>query len=164
MRSDRSPYFFLKKSKDPKVQCLLAKAENMSVKDVDELVDIKPDLKKAMLFIAQFGEQTRSVTSAELIATQMQNLHKNTNGPHTFDIFQFNGIDFFARCETGGLILIKTGTPFILDGDKIFIIHNWIDSKIIENKHILAQSKKISNGTFNDLNIIIQDLLNKMCK
>jgi hypothetical protein len=162
MRSDRSPYFFLKKSKDPKVQDLLAKAANMSVKEVDKLVDIKPDLKKAMLFIAQFGEQSKSATSADLIATQMQQLHKNTNGPHTFDIFQFNGGDFFAKCETGSSILITTGTPFILDGFKIFIVHNWIDSKTTD--HILSQSKKISNGTFNDLNIIIQNLHNKISK
>ena len=159
MRSDRNPYFFLKKSKDTKVKEWLAKAEMMAIDEIEKL-SIKPDLKKAMLFVATLGHQTRCTTTAELFADKMQAAQPKNNGPHVFDIFEYTGPDVFVKCMTGSHILINSGDMFIKDLQKVFIKHNWVSLTESSNFVINAYSKSSGAGTFDDLNKRIQLSLN----
>lgn len=160
MRSDRNPYFFLKKSKDAKIKEWLSKAETMSIEEI-ECLSIKPDVKKAMLFISEFGHQEKVMSTAELFADKMQKIHSNNNGLHIFDIFEYTGPDVFVKCKTGSHILINAGDNFIKDLSKVFIKHNWIDITEESNSIINSYSKAAGVGTFDDLNKKIQSVINK---
>lgn len=160
MRSDRNPYFFLKNSKDAKIKEWLSKAETMSIEEIESL-SIKPDVKKAMLFISEFGHQERGLTMAELFADKMQKMQPKNNGPHLFDICEYTGPDVFVKCKTGSHILINAGDIFIRHLSKVFIKHNWIDTTEESNSIINSYSKSSGVGTFDDLNKRIQSALNK---
>ena len=159
MRSDRNPYFFLKKSKDSKVKEWLEKAENMGIEEIESL-SLKPDLKKAMLFVATLGHQDRCTTTAELFADKMQAMQPKSNGPHLYDIFEYTGPDIFVKCMTGSHILINTGDLFIKDLQKVFIKHNWVNLIDAANSVINSHSRASGEGTFDDLNKRIQSTLN----
>ena len=159
MRSDRNPYFFLKKSKDSKVKEWLEKAENMGIEEIESL-SLNPDLKKAMLFVATLGHQDRCTTTAELFADKMQAIQPKSNGPHLYDIFEYTGPDVFVKCVTGSHILINTGDMFIKDLQKVFIKHNWVNLMEASNSVINSYSRVSGEGTFDDLNKRIQLALN----
>lgn len=154
MRSDRNPYFFLKKSRDPQVQQWLAQAEGMTSQQIEAL-NIKPDVKKAMLFVNRMGHQTRSATTAELLADHMQPV-TTTSQPMQFH--EYVGESVWVNVSARGQIQVEPGTLFALHADRIFIHHNWIALK--NNEKILEYSQNIGQGTPTDLNRLIQNKLN----
>lgn len=154
MRSDRNPYFFLKKSRDPQVQQWLAQAANMTVEQIQSL-NIKPDVKKAMLFVNVMGAQTRSQTTADLMADRMQAVSGTTTG--LMQLCEYTGAQIWV--STGrSQICVDTGTLFAVHQDRIFIHHNWIPLKA--NEKILQYSQNMGEGTQTDLNAMIQNKLN----
>jgi hypothetical protein len=150
MRSDRNPYFFLKKSRDPGVQALLSEANLMSETEIQAL-KIKPDLKKAMLFVKQFGDQVRTNTTAELIAEEMSRRSVPTL-QDTHEIWQYQGRDFLARSVRRGWIDIQPHDLFIRDRDRMFVRHNWCWFEPCVQK----QSHLVTEGSFQTLNQLIK--------
>jgi len=149
MRSDRNPYFILKNSKDPVVKSWLSKADEMSHTEIQGL-PIKPDLKKAMLFLKTFGDQNRSASTAELLATKMMATASDCSSEQK-EIWQYQGSTIWVRC---GRTSIETnaGDYFIKDQEKIFLKHNWIQSAEPSAQSVIAESVFVEFGDFTQLN------------
>ena len=151
MRSDRNPYYFLKKSKDPKIQHLLKEAETLKPQEILSM-SLKPDVKKAMLFVAEFGQQEKSQHTAELLAEQMA----KTSSPCENilkEIWQYQGPAVFVPVTSTSSIEILPNSYFIKDHKKIFINHNWLRLPASQ-KQIEASSAFHSLGSFQDLNVL----------
>lgn len=151
MRSDRNPYFFLKKSKDPSVQKLLKDAETLNV-DTIQKMNVKPDVKKAMMFIAELGQQEKSQHTAELLAEKMVSLSQPM-GNSLKEIWHYQGANVFVSVTPTSSIEVLTNSYFIKDQDKIFINHNWLRSQASQDQ-ILCNSIFHSVGSFQDLNLL----------
>jgi hypothetical protein len=141
MRSDRNPYFLLKKSKDPRVQQHLLMAENMSHQQIDQL-PIKPDLKKAMHFVRQFGRMDRSVSTADLI---VERATVAAQALPSYPIYHYQGptVELFLNKKNS---LIIDDFLFLRDADRIFVSHNWIDLELANNRCVLDRSVPIGIG------------------
>ena len=138
----------------------LSKAEELSKNEIEKL-QIKPDIKKAMLFIAKFGEQSKSMSTAELIADMMQTNTKPTNGPELYEIYEYTGTETFAKIGSTHM-LIDTGDLFLSDDTRIFIKHNW--AKKSENEQVMINKKQVYFGSFSDLNRLDQERISKKYK
>ena len=155
MRSDRNPYFLLKKSKNPEVQRLLSIAHTLTPEEILKATP-KPDLQKAMLFVKEFGDQNRSATVAEIVADKMAKSSLPSLTP-TFEVWQYYGESHPAKCERSGYIDILSGNLFMRDKNRIFIQHNWC----ILSPEILKNSKKIaSDKTHHDFNALLSEISN----
>ena len=127
MRSDRNPYFFLKKSKDPHVQHMLSEAPHMSMAQIDAL-KVKPDLRKAMHFVRVFGAPERSQTVADLSAHIMQQNHKPPPDP-LGTVYEYVGPPHELKIHTQGSRISHTWhmehDVFLLLQDRIWFNHTW---------------------------------------
>lgn len=155
MRSDRNPYFLYKKSRDPLIQQLLKDAETLSISQIEKM-SVKPDVKRAMLFVAQLGHQTKSDTTANLLAEKM--IEGSTAvAPDSWPIWQYLGEAKFAKCVSNGSVQIQCNDVFIQKQNQLFIQHIWCHI----DHDILSQSQSLGMGTFENLNVKIQEILNQ---
>ena len=153
MRSDRNPYFFLKKSQDPRVQEWLAQAAEMTGEEIQAL-SIKPDLKKAMMFVLAFGQQKKSDTTANFIADIMA-ARSNNPPPDSSEFWEYRGDERFVRCLSNGWVNLPTGTLFMRDQTRMFAQHIWCDL----SSEIWAASVRAGQGTHSDFNRLEQERL-----
>jgi len=158
MRSDRNPYFILKNSKDPVVKSWLGQAAELSHDEIQGL-SIKPDVKKAMLFLKTFGDQNRSASNAELLAAKMMATTSNS-APTQKEIWQYKGASRWVRCGRTS-IEANEGDYFIKDQEKIFLKHNWIKSTEPSAQAMTAESVFVEMGDFNHLNHLTKTHLNQ---
>jgi hypothetical protein len=128
------------------VQRLLKQAEHMTATEIHSLA-IKPDWKKAMLFVQQMEQQETSQTNAELLADLMCVKPAPLN---LFDIWQYHGSACWLLCNTSSIEL-RCGEYFLKNHNKIFCDHNWINLQ--KNKHasVMSNSKFVQKGTPLDL-------------
>ncbi len=143
MRSDRNPYFFLKNSRDPKLQELFAQAETMTQGEINSL-SIKPDWKKALLFLNSLGHQTKSATNAEVLADRMTAIPAPS--AKTFEIWQYQGTGEWLLCNRTS-IEIACGDYFLKDQEKIYCNNNWIDLNRNANVPVMQDSVFVEIGT-----------------
>ena len=156
MRSERNPYFLLKRSRDPKVQHYLQLAQTASHDEIEAL-EIKKDLKRAMHFVKQFGAESNNQTTANLIADRAQ---VNTVAPQQYAIYHYQGPSFSLSLARGNS-LISDDFLFLLHNDRIFAQHNWIDLSHRDNRRVLQSSKSVGFGDQHQYNRMIQDHLSK---
>jgi hypothetical protein len=175
MRSDRNPYFLLKNSKSQEVQTLLASAPDMTASQIKEL-KVKPDVKKAMLFVKEFGVSSpatpeklknssanaapknkhKSMTTADIIAERMIANSKPVLSPE-HEIWQYDGAPQFVKCVSSGWLNLDYSNLYIRDGNRIFLHHVWC----FATPDIIRTSTKIAVGNQADLNRLIQQHLNQ---
>lgn len=156
MRSERNPYFLLKRSRDPRVQHYLALATTASHDDIEAL-EIKKDLKRAMHFVRRFGKDAVNQTTANLIADRAQ---ESTPIPQQYPIYHYQG-DTVSLSLPRGNSLVSDDFLFLLDEQRIFAQHNWIDLSGPGNSQILLSSKRVGFGDQHQYNRMIQDHLSK---
>lgn len=153
MRSDRNPYFLLKKSKNPVIAQLLKDAETLPVAEIEKM-SVKPDVKRAMLFVSRMGSQEKSNTTANLLADQMVS-NSQPQDSQQFPMWQYLGEAKFVNCVGNGSVQIQPKDVFIQQQNQIFVQHIWCQL----DHDILRQSQLLGEGTFSDLNIKIQEVL-----
>jgi hypothetical protein len=157
MRSDKNPYHFLIKSKNAQVQMWLEKASHMSKADI-LLVNVKPDLKKAMLYLADMQTQQASAGVAESIATQMAQAH----APSTIQlqIYEYLGSTMFIPVSHMSQMEIKQGQFFAVRENRTFVSNCW--SPMHMNPLLLSQSKFICQADATKLNQLNQQRLKNL--
>jgi hypothetical protein len=155
MRSDRNPWFILKKSRDPRIQEWLSKAPGLSEREILGL-NIKPDLKRAMIFAKKQVEQEKSQKIADIIAEQMI-AQSVESAPKVLAIHQYTGPDAWIKTNTRSELLISHGSYFWLDTNAMFVSHIWCPAQ----QTIIQNSVFLTYGTQRDLNIHIQKQLEK---
>ena len=156
MRSDRNPYFVLKKSKDPRVQQHLLMASSMSHQQIEQL-PIKPDLKKAMHFVCEFGQVERSISTADLF---VERATSTNNTLPSYPVYHYTGacVELFVSKRTS---LILEDFLFLKDQDRIFVSHNWIDLSLANNRMILDWAVPIGIGDQQVYNQMVQQHLQR---
>lgn len=158
MRSDRNPYFLYKNHKDPKVRALLDEAPNMTVVEIQACV-CKPDLKKAMLFVKQFGALEKSVSTAQLIADKM-NIQVRAPTWKTGEIYLYDGPDLFVNIRTRGRMKHSwhmTKDVFMYQDGAIWLNHTWCDAP----PELWSYSRKLCDGDLNTYNQILHNHVNQ---
>ena len=161
MRSDRSPYFLYKNHKDPKIRELLSQAAHMQVSEIHALT-CKPDLKKAMLFVKQFGDQEKSQTVSNLIADQMLAIKTESPPLPTGDIYLYTGDQIMVPIipRPGSLLQqswLVQNDVFLAATDRIWINHSWCYSV----SELWSHSHKLGSGDLNTYNKILYTHLNQ---
>jgi hypothetical protein len=157
MRSDRNPYFFLKKSKDSWVQKCLADAATMSEADILKIS--KPDLRRAMIFVHKLGQQDKSSTTAELIADQMAKITPSSSRP-VFEIWHYKGSEIELHQRRGSVIL---GSDFVfgIDQQKVFASHQWFTTNNEIKDHLIQNAVYLGTGDQNLYNKFNQENLSR---
>ena len=159
MRSDRNPYFFLKNSKNPQIQQLLQDAPSMSAAEIAAL-NIKPDVKKAMQFVHTLGDQTRSNTTAELLAEKMISAHNSTDHSRpTYDILLYTGADCEIQLRARNWLLMRGSFLFMTQGTRMFVSHNWTSTLLGNNYIGVEHRQKVGHGDQNLYNQMNQQHL-----
>lgn len=156
MRSERNPYFLLKRSRDPRVQHYLAMAVTASHDEIEAL-EIKKDLKRAMHFVRRFGKDAANQTAANLIADRAQVC---TPTCQQYPIYHYQGTTVALNLPRGNSLL-SDDFLFLLDHNRIFAQHNWIDLDRQGNEKVLLSSKRVGFGDQHQYNRMIQDHLSK---
>lgn len=153
MRSDRNPYFLLRKSRDPAVQQYLEQAATMTVEQIGSL-QIKPDLRKAMLFVNEFGHVTKSDTVANIVADRATVTKQQLP---QYEICHYQGP--LTELKVRKTALLLDDFLFLKDCNRIFASHNWFDLNEHNNRSVLAHSKTVGIGDQHMYNRMIQDHL-----
>lgn len=122
MRSDRNPYFLYKNKKDPHIQHLLAQAPELTDAQIFCLTP-KPDLRKAMQFVRDQGAQTKSLTTAEILADKMAVIHTEHKLP-TYDLWHYKGGQIVLKTQTRSELIMQDFL-FLHDHACIWVSHNW---------------------------------------
>lgn len=157
MRSDRNPYFILKNSKNPEVQHWLQKANFLSLAEISNL-QLKPDLKKAMVFLKTFGDQAKSASTAELLASKMCPQAVIVDAVRK-EIWQYKGPSCWVRCGRTS-IEVNPDEYYIKDQEKIFLKHSWIPTSESSAQLVTSQSTFCCMGDFSQLNSMINSAIN----
>jgi hypothetical protein len=158
MRSDRSPYFLYKNHKDPKIRELLAQAQHMQVAEIQALT-CKPDLKKAMLFVKQFGDQDKSVSTANLIADRMPVIIHTPQLPQG-EIYSYDGPTIHLKIRTQGRTQHMWEVHkevFLHQNGRVWLNHSWCDP----TPELWCHSKKLCDGDLNTYNQILHNHVNQ---
>jgi hypothetical protein len=158
MRSDRNPYFFLIKRKNPQIQQLLQDAATMTASEIDSLC-IKPDVKKAMQFVHQLGHQTRSNTTAELLAEKMISACSVDTVHTTHDIYLYTGPDCEIKLNNKNWLIMRGSFLFMTQGTRMFVSHNWTSMDLGNNYIVIQHAKKVGHGDQNLYNQMNQQHL-----
>lgn len=147
MRSDRNPYYILVASKKPEIQQWLERAPSMSEEQIQTLV-LKPDLKKAMLYMLARSQQQNTAKLAETLADTM-NLGFS---PHqqVFEIYQYHGNTRWFDVSARSSMEIKPLTFWGLCGDQMFVNHCFVKKQ--DNTWLLVDSKWHVTGTSSTIN------------
>lgn len=145
MRSEKNPYFLLRKSKNPQIQEWLKKAETMSIEEITTL-KIKPDLQRAMLYIQQQKHDAISQNIAMMLADQMQ--ENNPIIDRVYSLWTYNGPSTFFITQNESQVNIENGDPWLKDSDRAYVNSTW---GCISANQFLVNSSSIGNGTFSDL-------------
>lgn len=159
MRSDRNPYFILRKSKNAHVQHWLHEAAHMTIPQIEQ-TDVKPDLKKAMLFVATFGAQTRSAHTAEIMADLMTKNHECVR-PSQWELWQYDQESFPIKCKGNNWIILNTPFVFLKDQHRAFVGHVWVNLKDSENQQLMNGAQQIGMGDHSVYNKITNQLIQK---
>lgn len=157
MRSDRNPYHILSKSKNAQVQAWLAKAHHMTESEINSL-SIKPDLKKAMLYLVIQGRNSSASSAAEQFADKMQQAH----APQVLcmDIYRYMGQTTFIPVTHMSKIEIKAHQFFGFMNNQTFVNHCW--SPLSMNPWLISQSVFECQADATHLNRLNQDRLTKI--
>lgn len=156
MRSDRNPYFLLRKSRDPSVQRWLAQAEQLSHEAIEHL-SIKPDLKKAMHFVKRFGTDVANQTTADLIAG---NTLSQQPARSQFEIYHYHGPEIELRCNARNSLILHDFL-FMVDQGRILASHNWITVDPMGMLNLVKCSTRVGFGDQNHYNQLIQQHLSR---
>lgn len=156
MRSDRNPYFLLRNSKDARVKQLLAQAEHMTSQEIMAL-EVKPDVKKAMLFVATVGQVAKSVTTAEALADRMQTAHVSKSAQ--YEIYKYVGMEQVITTPNKNQLIIAAPFVFMKQNNRIFVSHNWLNLSDGNNHQIMNQCHLVGLGDSILYNKLTQDLI-----
>jgi len=158
MRSDRNPYFLYKNHKDPKIRELLAQAPHMTLEEIQSCV-CKPDVKKAMLFVKQFGDQDKSVSTANLIADRMPiviQMPQLLQG----EIYSYDGPTIHVKIRTQGRTQHMWEVHkdmFLHQNGLIWLNHTWCEP----TADLWAYSHKLCDGDLHMFNQILHNHVNQ---
>ena len=159
MRSDRSPYFLYKNHKDPVIRELLDRAAQMTDQEIDACVT-KPDVKKAMRFVKQFGHQDRSAAVKDIVADRMQASFTPVIVA-IGDIYLYKGPVLELPIKTTGRRLkhswMVQDDVFMHVNGQIWINHTWCDPVDL----LWSYSEKMGTGDLNTYNQIVHNYLNQ---
>jgi hypothetical protein len=158
MRSDRNPYFLYKNHKDPKVRALLDQSPHMTVDEIQAL-SCKPDLKKAMRFVKQFGTPYKSVSTHQLIADHM-NIQVVTPQLPQGEIYVYEGPDLHVKIRTRGTMKHSwhmTQDVFLYVNHMIWLNHTWCDV----TPELWPYSRKLCDGDLHTFNQILHNHVNQ---
>jgi hypothetical protein len=158
MRSDRNPYFLYKNHKDPKIRELLDQAEHMTVAEIEALT-CKPDLKKAMRFVKQFGTPERSMITAQLIADHMT-MQVLTPQLCQGEIYVYDGPDLHVKIRTKGRMQHAwhmRHDVFMHKDGAIWLNHTWCDVP----PDLWAYSRKLCDGDLHTYNQVMHNHMNQ---
>ena len=161
MRSDRNPYFLYKNHKDPKIRVLLNQAPNMTDQEIDACV-VKPDLRKAMKFVKQFGHQDKSESVSNLVADKMLMIQTISPPLPTGDIYLYTGPQIVVPIIPRPGALLKQSWQvqndvFLHVSNKIWINHSWCAPPA----ELWSDSQKIGSGDLNTYNQILHNHVNQ---
>ena len=128
---------------------------------VDEIqaLQVKPDLKKAMLFVKQFGDQPKSVHTAELIADRM-NMKVETNPSPMGSIYEYRGPQIQVPIITPGRsqhYWQVAHEVFWTDGERIWLNHSWC----MPTSDLWSYSRKLCDGVLNSYNQVLYNHMNQ---
>lgn len=135
----------------------LEKAHHMSKADIQS-ANVKPDLKKAMLYLADMQTEQASVSVAESIAAQMAQAH----APITIQlqIYEYMGNTMFIPVTHMSQMEIKQGQFFGVQENRTFVSNCW--SPMSMNPLLLGQSKFICQADATKLNQLNQQRLKNL--
>lgn len=161
MRSDRSPYFLYKNHKDPKIRALIDQAPHMTHEEIDACVT-KPDVKKAMRFVKQFGHQDKSQTVGNLVADQMLQIKTISPQLPEGDIYLYSGPQIVVPIipRPGSQLKqswLVQNDVFLHVCNKIWINHSWC----AHTPELWSHSNKIGTGDLNTYNRMLYNHLNQ---
>jgi hypothetical protein len=130
----------------------------MQVSEIQSLT-CKPDLKKAMLFVKQFGHQDRSVHTAELIADTLTVKHHVPTLPQGV-IYVYDGPTTHVKIHTQGSMQHQwqvTHDVFLSVGDRVWLNHTWCTP----TQDLWSYSRKLADGDLNTYNQILHTHVNQ---
>jgi hypothetical protein len=157
LRSDRNPYFFLRKSKNPHVQHWLGEAAHMTLEQITAL-QVKSDLKRAMLFVHTLGHQSRSASTAELIADHMSAKVSQSTLP-MYELWQFDQESFEITCGDRKHMILNSPFVFLKNQDQLFVGHVWVHLNQGRNTDLIRLGHKIGMADQNMYNQQTQKLI-----
>ena len=105
-------------------------------RDEIQKLEIKPDLRKAMLYVLEQEHVAESNSVAEKLADRMQ--EGKAHQEYQLRIYRYNGMDCMVRLPSGHSVDLRTGVCFGVQGDSAFINHNWC--KLKDNMDVLPNS------------------------
>ena len=141
------------------MQARLAEAEHMTVDQIQGL-HIKSDLKRAMLFVCELGHQTRSATTAEILAQHMITLSK-PQAPPMCELWQYDGVEFPIKCKGHNWIILSTPFVFLKQADQAFVGHNWVNLSEEQNTRLTQLGQQIGMADHIMYNQKTQELIQK---
>lgn len=135
----------------------LEKAHHMTKADIQS-VNVKPDLKKAMLYLVDLKTQQESASAAEDIASQMAAAH----APQSIllHIHEYMGPTMLIPVSHMSQIEIKQGQFFGVRDNQTFVSNCW--SPMSMNPQLLDKSKLICQADATKLNQLNQQRLEKL--
>ena len=120
-------------------------------------LNIKPDLKRAMLHVAGMRSQAASAVAAESLADLMQQAH--VPSPTLLAIWQYKGGTEWLTQSATTSIDIKSGCYFGVQSDRAFVNNCWIP--LAQNTMLLRDSTYVEDGDATRLNILNSQRRNK---
>lgn len=142
-----------------KIQAWLRDAEHMTVDQIIKLA-IKPDVKKAMLFVRELGHVSRSTHTAELLADLMNTQH-TVHTPQLAELWQYDGESFPIKCKSRNWISLTTPFVFLKKQDQAFVGHNWVNLHEDQNHLLTLVGRQIGMGDHIMYNQKTQELIQK---
>lgn len=135
----------------------LEKARDMSRADI-QAVTVKPDLKKAMLYVSDMQTAQASAGVAESIAAQMAQAHAPII--IQLQIYEYLGETKFIPVTHMSQMEIKQGQFFGVRENKTFVSNCWSPQSM--NPLLLSQSKFICQADATRLNQLNQQRLKNL--
>lgn len=141
------------------MQARLAQATELSVDQIQAL-NIKPDLKRAMLFVCELGHSERSVTTAELLAEIMIKNSQPTSSV-LCELWQYDGVEFPIKCKGSNWITLMTPFVFLKKSHMAFVGHNWVNLQEDQNLKLIQNGSQIGMADQIMYNQKTQELIQK---
>lgn len=129
----------------------------MSESDI-QAVNVKPDLKKAMLYLVKLKAEQSATSAAEALASQMAQAHAPKS--ILLNIYEYLGDTTFISVSHISQIEIKHGQFFGHLDLKTFVSNCW--SPMSMNPQLLNQSKFICQADATRLNQLNQQRLKNL--
>jgi hypothetical protein len=159
MRSDRNPYYLVRKSKDPQVQAWLSEAAHMTDHQIHTL-PCKPDVKKALMFAKHLQPGVRSQTTAELLADRM-NSHVHPHVAHQHELWQYDGEACWIKCAARQHMQLVPPFVFLKNQNQAYVGRVWVSLLDAENYVLIQQGRQIGMADHSRYNQITHELIQK---